>query len=264
MPKNVTKTKVLIASSKDFLDRIYFSLEEDFVIVHLDLNNNPLNLMKSYNIDCVVAYIEKRDKELIEKLATFKNGYPNKPILAVIEDQNIELARKCGEIGINKVTSYYRFDINKSVPDLIKEFPEIEKIEPVTEIKNIPVLVKQAICIIKNNYTKLKQINEVAEILQISQCTLTREFKKLEFMSPKKLLLLYKLNHVLCLMRNINYTLIEIIKHAGFDNANCFYTCFKEIFNNTPKQVMEKIQHQNLFDEYQTFLLNYFSAYIKK
>jgi len=101
------------------------------------------------------------------------------------------------------------------------------------ENKGLPQNVKDILNYINENFTSIKNINELAATFYISITTLERYFKKYLSVTPKRYLEDKKLSYACMLLRQ-NCSVTEACYESGFDDYSHFITIFKKKFHTTP------------------------------
>lgn len=235
----------------------------DYVIVYLSQSNIvkciekitgikviKKNLYEDYNsllknnTYVIVLISAKNLTPLIENaILSIKFRFNHVPILLLLDDPELETARKCGELGVNRII--INGDEDKSILEnikfIIKNQVFIRLVDFNIDINNYPKVVQNALKVIEKNYVKLMGTNEIAGILDVSDCSLIREFNKSKILTPKRLLLFFKVKHSLILMMKDGLSLKEIANLSGFSNEKRFNECFQRIFSIPPGSVRENI-----------------------
>ncbi len=71
---------------------------------------------------------------------------------------------------------------------------------------------------------------------------LCRNIKKYYDLSPTKYINNIRLNYAANLLLNTDLKVIDVCYESGFNNLSYFYTVFKEVYNDSPRQYREKLQ----------------------
>jgi AraC-like DNA-binding protein len=188
-------------------------------------------------ISCVILHV---DKDIPEEphFVRFKKDFPKVPCIAVLGSRNMELARHCGAMGIESVLPY---DGIESISDEIARVLTLKNDKVfLTDISinkmNVKYseMVKEALSIIEQNYVKMFNTNEIADLLGIAEATLSREFVKFDLPGPKKILIQMKLEHAIKLMQNSGLNIREIALLSGFTEEKRMAECFHRTFGMPP------------------------------
>lgn len=100
--------------------------------------------------------------------------------------------------------------------------------------KKLPDLLEQALSYIDDNFTETIKIQELADNMHISHTYLNRIFAKGIGMSPKRYILMKRIEYACYLLETTELTSEEISSCIGmYDNA-CFYRNFKSVMQTTP------------------------------
>lgn len=101
-------------------------------------------------------------------------------------------------------------------------------------VKREPDLLEKALAYIDNKFTETIRIQELANHLHISHTYLSRIFTKGIGMSPKRYILMKRIEYACYLLETTDLTSEEISERIGmYDNA-CFYRNFKAVMQTTP------------------------------
>ncbi|MFX0135732.1 MAG: helix-turn-helix domain-containing protein [Candidatus Hodarchaeota archaeon] len=82
--------------------------------------------------------------------------------------------------------------------------------------------------------------------MDISEITLSREFKKYWSIGPKQLLMLFKLKHTTYLMKNPGLSLSEISELVGFSDQRRFNECFHRFLGNSASECRRRVIVKNV------------------
>lgn len=97
-----------------------------------------------------------------------------------------------------------------------------------------PDPLEQALAYIDGNFTSAIKIQELAKSVHISHTYLNRLFAKGIGMSPKRYILMKRMEYACYLLENTGLSSEEISGRIGmYDNA-CFYRSFKSVMGTTP------------------------------
>lgn len=83
-------------------------------------------------------------------------------------------------------------------------------------------------------------VKRLSEISEHSPEHINRCLKKFYGITSSQLLLNLKLNYAINLLSTTNMKIIDIVYEAGFVNMSYFYTVFKNVYNETPKEFRKK------------------------
>lgn len=202
-------------------------------------NNAKMLYQKSrtYMPICILIDLT-RGNSLLTEWERLKKRFSTLPCIAIMDSLDIELAHYCGTLGIDYVLStkelhrleeaINKIGMEKSIRVILSEL-NIDKTNLLYSS-----LLKEALLLIENEYIKILNTNEIADTIEISECTLSREFAKYGLPSPKKILLFLKVRHAIKLMANNGLNLQEIAFLSGFTDEKRMGECFKRIFGLPP------------------------------
>jgi len=74
----------------------------------------------------------------------------------------------------------------------------------------------------------------------MSNTVLHSKFKLFIGQTPNQFIRLVRLRKSVSLLKNSNHTIAEIANLTGFNQSHYFIKCFREVYNETPKNFREK------------------------
>lgn len=130
------------------------------------------------------------------------------------------------------------YECSGMVYSLLMYIHEAARNEPV---KRDPDLLEKALAYIDNKFTETIKIQGLADYLHISHAYLNRIFTKGIGMSPKRYILMKRIEYACYLLETTELTSEEISDRIGmYDNA-CFYRNFKAVMKTTPVAYRKKL-----------------------
>jgi AraC-like DNA-binding protein len=187
--------------------------------------------LRTKNISCTIFFMNKETIHEKEKFFLIKKKFPTIPLISIFTDRCIETAREFGEAGIDKVLHYSDIDrLNKEVVKLIHQHTIKITLKDIgiTKLKYSEKL-NEALCILEKNYISLKGVKEIADLLEINECTLSREFKKYNLPGSKRILMYLKVHHAVRLMENSGLNKKEVAVLSGFSNEKRLAECLRRM-----------------------------------
>ena len=97
-------------------------------------------------------------------------------------------------------------------------------------------LVDDAINIIKHNYEQRIGVGDIAEMLHVNPCYISRIFKEKVGVSPKEYLLSYKINRAKELFLRTDLSVSEVSRSVGFEDSLYFSRIFKKKTGVSPSE----------------------------
>lgn len=242
---HINKTILIIANNKEFARKIRYDLEEYYNLMERKELKFLYHTLRMISIACVILNITSNiipDKMLI---CHIRKKFPYIPFMAIISNDQIELARQCGEIGIDKVLIKSEIEnIEKELTSLLSHTKEQIFISDLG-IKNphldYPEIILNALALTEHNYIDIKSVCEIAHTLGVSECTLSREFQKYGLPGPKRLLMHMKVYHASLLMQNKGFNIREIAAMSGFTNDKRMAECFQRFFLKSPGEFRDNL-----------------------
>jgi len=243
--QNQEKPNIILISGNGKKDFIVQSLRKDFNI-HCKEKWHPIQfLLRTKNINAIVSYFgdnEKYDFEFYSKIANTCSFVPK---LAIIKNSNdLELARKCGEVGFTKVMLYSDLYI---LPEKLHELIDNNSIKvtlddlDITINDDMPDLLKKALLYIEKEYIRLKTIEEITGYLDTSYKTLSCCLKQAFLPNPKVILMFFKIRHSLYYLKENNLSNKEVAYKSGFTDEKRFAECMRRMFEKTPGECRYKL-----------------------
>jgi len=167
------------------------------------------------------------------------------PIIAVMNDNNWEVIRKLGEIGIDRVIAVNEVqNLELFIFELLNHAAGEVKLKDIfIDIQNCPSdTIQHTLKLIEENYLNISTVKELADILNMSPCYLTQMFSDQKLYNPKKLLKYIKIRHGLNIMEQSHLTLEAVSNLSGFDNYQQFSRCVIAIFNKSPRDIQHTVK----------------------
>lgn len=121
---------------------------------------------------------------------------------------------------------------------------EISALADKEESIKIPLLVDQAVELIRTQYAYLSGIEELADRLGVSKHHLIREFSEYIGTPPGRYLSEVRLENAKLLLQTGKYTLEMVADMVGFAGANYFCKVFKKAFSMTPTEYAQSTAHR--------------------
>jgi len=205
-----------------------------FHLPHFD----PIPLLSSKRVSCIVMFITSLHDEMLRKsIMKCKYNHSAIPIVGIIDDLDVEAVRIYGRIGIDCVIHSSMLEtLNEVLERVLGETNSRVRIGDIfNEDAKSSKLVSQALEYMEKNYLSIMSMFEISESLGVSECTLSREFKKNSLPGPKRILMEFKIRHALNLMKNSNLGLKAIAILSGFSNEKRFNECFHRFFQIGPR-----------------------------
>jgi AraC-like DNA-binding protein len=227
------ESPILIVSKEPGLQRISSQLASDFnLITRASFSEGALEYLKGNLVDCIVIGLSNNNGESVRTLLyNSKLKYPAIPVVIVADYVDLELIRILGSLGADKIISYNSLRtllqiINEVVPNSSSRV----RLSDFSIPADIPaLLIKRALLLIEEHYIELMSVQEIAAYIGVSDCLLVKEFRKNNLLSPKKLLMLFKVKHAVNLMNHHELSITTIARLSGFSNSKRFIECFRRV-----------------------------------
>lgn len=109
-------------------------------------------------------------------------------------------------------------------------------------------MIGDAIMYVEENFYKKIQIEQLAELSNMSVSTLIRAFKKVTGMTPNAYILHRRLAEACHLLRTTYMSVTEIAYQTGFNDSSYFTRQFKKVFETTPFNYRRSQPHSDARD----------------
>lgn len=83
-------------------------------------------------------------------------------------------------------------------------------------------------------------VEKISEQLAVSRVHLYRKVKEISGLTPVDYLRNFRLAKAVCLLGQRRYSISEIAYQTGFSSPAYFTKCFRDVFNMTPSEYVEK------------------------
>lgn len=248
MNKCEKQTAILICNSYD-QEIVKSKLQWYFNIICKNKQQAIINLIRTKQICVVISFISGCNDPIISVIERTCICFPNLPMITIIKDSsNIELIRKCGEIGINSIILLSdSIHLEDRIHELIQNLEITVTIREIgIDIKEPPEIMRRALSFMESNYTKIMCIEEVINYLGTTYKTLSSLFKQTRVINPKAVLMFLKVRHSLYLLQQNNLSIEEISYKSGFSNKKRFSECFRRMFDKSARECLCEINKTSI------------------
>ena len=229
---------ILVMHENDkFIKELKYYIPDMFTIIEKKKIKSVFQELRINHVVCIVIHIEHDipDNTHLEQL---KKKFSHIPCIAVIPSSNMELARYCGSIGIECVLSFDKIhSIKEEIEKIFVKKSGKVFLEDLSIKKKDPIysaILRESLLIMERNYLEIFNISQIANVLEINESTLSREFNKFDLPGPKKILMFLKVNHAIRLMQNKGLNIREISSMSGFSDEKRMAECFIRMFKMPP------------------------------
>jgi AraC-like DNA-binding protein len=228
---------IAVHESVDFIGRLKHNLPDTITVLEEKKVKRLMQVIRLKPVSCILMYMEYNipDEIYFER---FKKQFPGIPCIAILVHRNMELARHCGSMGIESVLS---FDEIERISDEILKVRALKssrvgmtEIGIIKESVNYSVMLRDVLSVMEQNYVTIFSSNEIADLMEITEATLSREFAKYDLPGPKRILMYLKVHHAIRLMHNQGLNIREISSLSGFTNEKRMAECFHRMFQMSP------------------------------
>ena len=193
-----------------------------------------LHTVRCNMIHCVVLYCETPNHFKTKNLHQFKQKFPAIPLLVILPERWIKTAHEFGRAGVEKVIHSSDIDqLTEEVSNLIHQSAVKITLKDIgiTKLNYSPKL-NEALQMLERDYLSLMGVKEIAVVLEINECTLSREFNKYDLPGPKRILMYLKVLHAMRLMQNKGLSKSEIALLSGFSNGRRLEECIQHLYKS--------------------------------
>ena len=227
----------------DLFDKIAALLEPDYHCRMYPRHSlHAESIYEHFDFSCLIVHLTnnnfQRVKYIIERMQRIRSF----PIIAIIQGLDLEIARLCGKIGIDRfVERYQLFDLKSVVSDSeMRSKVQVTLADLAITDVNHPPLVSKALKYIEENYIPLVAVSEIARAVGVAEGTLSRLFKQHVLTGPKRLLMQFKLTHAINLMKIETLSLTRVAEYSGFSCEKRMNDCFNKYFRQSVKSYREQ------------------------
>lgn len=231
--KNMENYTCLVLIKEELFYKIRPFLDEDKNVIIKQRLSELAQAVRTRMIHCGILYCEKPNQFSTQHIFQFKQKFPNIPLLTVLAGKWVENAHEFGRAGIEKALHHSDINrLNEEVTRLIRQHTVKITLKDI----GIPQLeysknLNEALRILEKSYLNLMGVKEIAKLLEINECTLSREFKKYDMPGPKRILMNLKVHHAVQLMENKGLNRQEVALLAGFSDERRMSECFERNFH---------------------------------
>ncbi len=234
----------LVLSNQTIFAEIQRVLHEDVELVNINSLDKSIIRHNAKSANGIIIYISDNCIDSnIDQIIYLKTNFSMIPIVGVCNLVELDSIRECGKLGIDKIFPYS--NLSKLLPTLIEltnlKILEISLKEFGIDINIYSHLLQKALKIIEKHFISLVTVKEISSLVGVKQEVLSREFKKYNLTTPKKLLIQIKIKYATQLMHNHGLNLSEVAYASGFSDLKRFNECFHRIYNCSPSNYLDNL-----------------------
>lgn len=240
---NTSNYTCFVLIKKELFYKIRPYLGDDVDVIVKQQSKELLQTIRNRIIHCGILYCEKPGQFDTCRIARFKQKFPSIPLLIILEGKWVETAHEYGKAGIEKVLHFSEISrLSKEVTRLIYQHTVKITLKDIgiTQL-NYSNNLNEALRILEKDYLHLMGVKEIADLLEINECTLSREFNKYDLPGPKRILMYMKVNHAVRLMENKGLNRQEVALLSGFSDERRMMECLGRVYpQNISKCIKSK------------------------
>lgn len=221
----------LVMIRNDLFYKIRPYLDENIKVVIKQGFNDLIQIHKNQIIHCGIIYCDKPNHINTQHIIQFKQKHSYIPLLIVLAEKWVETAHEYGRAGVEKVL--HNSEINRLNTEVIRLINQHTiqitlKDIGINEL-NYSDNLNKALSILEKQYLTLFGVKEIADLLEINECTLSREFKKYNIPGPKRILMYFKVHHAVKLMNQNCLSKQQVALFSGFTDERRLSECLSRI-----------------------------------
>lgn len=226
----------MLVLNKQCKGRLEYLLKDKHSLISKRTIEELTGYLHHHILACIIIHLCDGGIKKLLDVPILKKQFSMIPVIGLIDDNDIELARLCGQNGIDRlVTTDSMDDVEEEINSLVNEFHIRVTLKDFDiDFNQVSHSIVDALTFIEKNYIELKGVSEIASVLGISESSLSREFRNNQLIGPKRMLLYFKLKHAIMLMRNEGLSIKEITFQSGFSSAKRFNDSFHRIMGCSP------------------------------
>ena len=230
--QNMENYTCIVLIKEELFYKIRPFLDEDKNVIIKQRLSELIQAVRTRMVHCGILYCEKPKQFDSQQISQFKQKFPNIPLLTVFAEKWVENAHEYGLAGIEKVLLHTDIDrLNDEVTRLIHQHTIKITLKNIGIIRlNYSKNLNEALRILEKDYLSLMGVKEIADFLEINECTLSREFKKYDLPGPKRVLMYLKVHHAVKLMKNKGLNQQEVASLSGFSDERRMLECLKRTY----------------------------------
>jgi AraC-like DNA-binding protein len=237
------KNIIVFHQQNDFVNRLKFHMPNTMIIVEKRKMRLLIQAVRMNPVLCIVLHAEHDipERPVFER---FKKQFPRIPCIAVVGSQNMELARYCGTVGVECVLP--EKELGRIGDEIVRVCTEKNNKTNLLEIgidktnQNYTSMIKGVLDMMEQNYREILNTNEIADWLEVSECTVSREFSSAGLPGPKKILMDLKAQYAIKLMYNKGLNIREIAALSGFTGEKRMAEYFHRTFGLPPGKYRQR------------------------
>ena len=251
--KDVLPAILIVEDNKDMQAFIVRQLSPLYRMLTADNGHEALEMLAQYDVDLVVSDIMMPEMDGLELCSKLKSdlSYNHIPIILLTAktalESKIEGLEQGADAYIEKPFSveYLRVNIANLLSNrerLRRRFIEspFVKAESVAQSKTDQEFLQKLNEYINSHLEESDlTIENLADAMHLGRSNLYRKMKGMLGISPNEYLRLERLKRAAQLLKEGNYSVVEVAYMVGFSSSSYFSSCFKKQFGVLPKDFVQ-------------------------
>ncbi|UCS91838.1 response regulator [Echinicola marina] len=245
---------LIVEDNKELQKFIYDQLKAQYHVHRADNGQEALKILANKPIDLVISDVMMPIMDGLELCAKVKSdiNFSHIPFIMLTAKNNLQSKIEGMEHGADVyIEKPFSIDhLSLQVKNLLHYRDEVRKSfanQPMVNVDTIAYtradeefLSQANEAILENLSNETFGVNELAEILCMSQSSLLRKIKGVSEMTPNGYIRLVRLKKAAEMLQEGQYTVTEISERVGFNSPSYFSKCFQKQFGELPKDFSKK------------------------
>ncbi|MBD8487275.1 response regulator [Echinicola sp. CAU 1574] len=245
---------LVVEDNKELQKFIHDQLKQDYHVYRADNGMEGLKVLKEKPIDLVISDVMMPIMDgftLCEKIKSDVN-YSHIPLIMLTAKNTLQSKIEGMELGADVyIEKPFSIDhLNLQVKNLLHYRDQVRQAfanQPMVNVDTIAhtradeeFLTQANEAILENLSNESFGVNELADILCMSQSSLLRKIKGVSQMTPNGYIRLVRLKKAAEMLQEGQFTVTEISEKVGFNSPSYFSKCFQKQFGELPKDFNKK------------------------
>ncbi|WP_236252807.1 two-component regulator propeller domain-containing protein [Echinicola sp. 20G] len=245
---------LVVEDNKELQKFIHDQLKQDYHVYRADNGMEGLKVLKEKPIDLVISDVMMPIMDgftLCEKIKSDVN-YSHIPLIMLTAKNTLQSKIEGMELGADVyIEKPFSIDhLSLQVKNLLHYRDQVRQAfanQPMVNVDTIAhtradeeFLTQANEAILENLSNESFGVNELADILCMSQSSLLRKIKGVSQMTPNGYIRLVRLKKAAEMLQEGQFTVTEISEKVGFNSPSYFSKCFQKQFGELPKDFNKK------------------------
>ncbi|GAB3659582.1 two-component regulator propeller domain-containing protein [Echinicola sediminis] len=245
---------LVVEDNKELQKFIHDQLKADYHVLRADNGQEGLKVLKEKPIDLVITDVMMPVMDgftLCEKIKSDVN-HSHIPVVMLTAKNTLQSKIEGMEMGADVyLEKPFSIDhLSLQIKNLLHYRDQVRQAfanQPMVNVNTIAhtradeeFLTQANEAILENLGNENFGVNELADVLCMSQSSLLRKIKGISEMTPNGYIRLVRLKKAAEMLQEAQYTVTEISEKVGFNSPSYFSKCFQKQFGELPKDFSKK------------------------